>query len=808
MRIALRLHKIGLFTLLLLFGRATGGLLYGQEPWPNRETVVGLEEVCVTTRLLASPEGRAAALAYDAASKASGSGFPAAPRTAAVGDTAIFNVRTKILLDPAEHVWEEVSFVLRAEQVVFTVVDKGVSRPLGFRIWVDLRDWNQSRVTDSHIEGLHYALGEGTPPESIDPRRGILENNTTIFGLPPWYPLGGADAYIDILLTDVVEGAGGGVINGFFDPNDLNGNLAGTKRSNQAEIVYLDTRPTLTAIGMERVIQTLAHELQHLIHFRWDPRETTFVNEGQSEWAQLLNGYEIRDANYLAGGSTGSNVALFASNDDWSKDVLVGYQRAGLWTNYLADQFGPEFAGAITRDTGVGAEGYRGVLRAFGDTKALEEVILDFHTANLINDYRVDRRFAYYAPRRGPIPVEPGYVFSGAEGTSTPITPITLRPGGAEYLVWRSVRDFTLRIDVLSAQRSRIGARVVATRPGGATYWEDLSLLDAERTFTGEFERIALVLAQTNVSSPTTDVRVSADWVPANVRIAEVRYDAGTWALFFLPGDGQQSGYITRFQIPEDEGEVALHRVLLPNYYISQFRDGPPETSPRDFTLVVLGSTPTGNPGDEILALQIDDPRPFEQVLSGDPLKYAEVDLSSYRDLLVDLQGPLYIGAVNRHGSVSNLNHLVVALSFSDSADLSFSRGYEPQWIRLWDQKLRDGTPLQSHFAPVRAEFQIGGQTVAVSPEEVPNRPTALLGNYPNPFSRTTLLQYHLSTAGPVDLSVYDVTGRRLERLVGDSQERGSHAVWLDGTGWASGIYVAVLETEEGRFTHLLSVAR
>ncbi len=802
---ASRLHRIGLFTLLLLFGPGAGVALFGQEPWPRHETIVGLEAFCLTTRLLASPEGRAAALAYEAASKASGSGFPAAPRTAAVGDTVTFNVRTKLLMEPSQHVWEAARFVLKAEQIVFTVSDGSLTRSMGFRVWVDLRDWNARYVTNSHIEGLAYALGKGTPPDSFDPRRGILEINTTVFGLPPWYD---GDGYIDILLTDVVEGTGGSVVNGFFDPNDLNPNLEGTSRSNQAEIVYLDTRPSLTTFGLDRVLQTLAHELQHVIHYRWDRRETTFVNEGQSEWAQVVNGYAIRDANYLAGGSETTNTELFVSDGDWSEDVLQNYQRAGLWTNYLADQFGPEFAGAVTRDTRTGADGYRGVLGTYAVPKSLEEVILDFHTANLVNDYRVDRSFAYYTPQRNPVPVEPGYVFGGADQTSTPVTPVTLEPGGVEYMVWRTVRDFTLRIEVPSTQRSRIGARVVANRPGEAPFWVDLNPADVERRFSGEFERITLMLTQTNVSSAATDVRVSAHWVPADVRIAEVRYDTGNWEMFFRPGNGQASGYVTRFQIPEDDGEVSLRRVLLPNYYLSQFQNGGPADDPRDFTLVILGSAENGGPGAVLHSMLVDDLRPFEQVLTGDPLKYVQVDLSDYRDQLSDLDEPIFIGAVNKHRSATNLNDIVVALSFNSTQDLSYSRRYESQWIRVWDQKLENGTPLQSHFAPVRAEFEIGRRTVAVSPDDVPGLGTGLLGNFPNPFSGATLVQYVLSESGPIDLSIYDVTGKRVEQLAQGSQERGSHAVWLDGNALAAGVYVAVLKAEGNRYTHLLSVAR
>jgi hypothetical protein len=71
---------------------------------------------------------------------------------------------------------------------------------------------------------------------------------------------------------------------------------------------------------------------------------------------------------------------------------------------------------------------------------------------------------------------------------------------------------------------------------------------------------------------------------------------------------------------------------------------------------------------------------------------------------------------------------------------------------------------------------------------------TALLGNTPNPFNPSTLIRYEISRDGPVQLFVYDATGRVLRRLVDGRVEAGRHEMsWdgRDGSGQrvASGIY-------------------
>ncbi len=70
-------------------------------------------------------------------------------------------------------------------------------------------------------------------------------------------------------------------------------------------------------------------------------------------------------------------------------------------------------------------------------------------------------------------------------------------------------------------------------------------------------------------------------------------------------------------------------------------------------------------------------------------------------------------------------------------------------------------------------------------------RTFTLGGNYPNPFRRTTSIEYSLPEAAEVTLTVYDVLGRRTALLVDDERkEAGTHKASFKGAALPSGVYL------------------
>jgi flagellar hook assembly protein FlgD len=76
------------------------------------------------------------------------------------------------------------------------------------------------------------------------------------------------------------------------------------------------------------------------------------------------------------------------------------------------------------------------------------------------------------------------------------------------------------------------------------------------------------------------------------------------------------------------------------------------------------------------------------------------------------------------------------------------------------------------------------------------------LGSYPNPFNPATTIRFQLATAARVELTVFDVRGAIVSRLLQGERSAGQHAViWdgLDDSGRpaASGVYLARLRVRE-----------
>ncbi|TVQ73918.1 MAG: T9SS C-terminal target domain-containing protein [Balneolaceae bacterium] len=76
---------------------------------------------------------------------------------------------------------------------------------------------------------------------------------------------------------------------------------------------------------------------------------------------------------------------------------------------------------------------------------------------------------------------------------------------------------------------------------------------------------------------------------------------------------------------------------------------------------------------------------------------------------------------------------------------------------------------------------------------QLPDRLT-LLGNYPNPFNPHTNIVFELSETSHLELTVYDMTGRRITTLLDESMPPGRHSVPFNavdgGRNLPSGLYL------------------
>lgn len=70
--------------------------------------------------------------------------------------------------------------------------------------------------------------------------------------------------------------------------------------------------------------------------------------------------------------------------------------------------------------------------------------------------------------------------------------------------------------------------------------------------------------------------------------------------------------------------------------------------------------------------------------------------------------------------------------------------------------------------------------------------------NYPNPFNPTTMIGYQLAAFSEVKLSIYNILGQKVATLVSEKQPKGTYSIQWDASGFASGIYLYRLETNQG----------
>jgi len=73
--------------------------------------------------------------------------------------------------------------------------------------------------------------------------------------------------------------------------------------------------------------------------------------------------------------------------------------------------------------------------------------------------------------------------------------------------------------------------------------------------------------------------------------------------------------------------------------------------------------------------------------------------------------------------------------------------------------------------------------------------------NYPNPFNPETTIRYSLPYADRVSVSVFDILGREVARLVNGFQPAGEHGVTFSAAGLSSGVYIYHLESGAQRIT-------
>ena len=69
---------------------------------------------------------------------------------------------------------------------------------------------------------------------------------------------------------------------------------------------------------------------------------------------------------------------------------------------------------------------------------------------------------------------------------------------------------------------------------------------------------------------------------------------------------------------------------------------------------------------------------------------------------------------------------------------------------------------------------------------------------FPNPVTNTSVISFQTKTSGNVDLSIFDIQGKKINTVIHANLPAGNHRIPLENSMTESGIYIAKLITEQG----------
>jgi immune inhibitor A len=243
-------------------------------------------------------------------------------------------------------------------------------------------------VTDHTYWFVESDLADRAPQADIERSAMVFETQTyplihRYFGSEP-SPTVDGDPHIVLLLGNV-PGVAAYFSSADAYPRAIN------PRSNERDMIYVN----LNALrpGQSGFDSTLTHEFQHMVHFASCPNQEGWVDEGTSELAMRVAGYE------------GTPPIAFAAQPDvqlnaWTTqplDLIRHYQAAYLFMRYVAERGGgwdalPSLLSTCARGENL----FSAFLASHPIAPDVDSLFTDWIVANLVQDRSVaDGRYGY-----------------------------------------------------------------------------------------------------------------------------------------------------------------------------------------------------------------------------------------------------------------------------------------------------------------------------------------------------------------------------------------------------------------------------
>ena len=133
--------------------------------------------------------------------------------------------------------------------------------------------------------------------------------------------------------------------------------------------------------------------------------------------------------------------------------------------------------------------------------------------------------------------------------------------------------------------------------------------------------------------------------------------------------------------------------------------------------------------------------------------------------------------------------------------------------VKIWNSKMRQWELIENAIFEydnniVRFDLDAIPGLIIISEEittaisennsDKPKRFT-LMQNYPNPFNSTTQIEFYLNEKSMIELSVYNILGKKVMNILNGKVPEGLHSVNIDMNDLSSGLYYYMLKTKNGQ---------
>jgi outer membrane protein assembly factor BamB len=357
----------------------------------------------------------------------------------------------------------------------------------------------------------------------------------------------------------------------------------------------------------------------------------------------------------------------------------------------------------------------------------------------------------------------------------------------------------------------------------GDVYW-DLQTADSFGTLGRQLESVALALSPDGtliaVGSVTSGKVTLYDRVTKTTlwsapeapfpytsgfgQVREMRFSPDNSFLLIGAGDG----YLTKLDLST---RAIVWRAFIGGW---PFVNGLRIT--RDFTFAYTGTKSGDLTKIDLATGQVRwqvETTVFDSELSRD-----ETRVASFGGRITDAQTGAYLGTAADRTHLLNDGIFAVGVNQSaktydiggrlwhngETSGLATCGGCQVQWSHLSadDRYLivaaRDMVDPSPVPGPGIAFYERDPATITTDIHTADARPTdiRLDAAYPNPFNPSTTVRVHLPSDAKIRLTAWNILGQRVATISEGWMPAGSHPIRIDGSGWASGMYLIKLDVD------------